>query len=181
MIVRSLDEVGGTGRDVSGEGWRSRRLLVRDDAMGFSLSDTTVVAGAELHLQYRHHLEACYCLYGNELSLERGPIEAGLGWCCREHTGFIGATAVAAAREAGPAEMLVAFALQEAGIARAGNPVLGGGEVTSGTLSPSLRRGIGMAYVPAARAAVGTRLEIDVRGKMRAAVVEQKPLYRKAS
>ena len=126
-------------------------------------------------------LEACYCLYGNELSLERGPIEAGLGWCCREHTGFIGATAVAATREAGPAEMLVAFALQEAGIARAGNPVLGGGEVTSGTLSPSLRRGIGMAYVPAARAAVGTRLEIDVRGKMRAAVIEQKPLYRKAS
>jgi aminomethyltransferase len=67
-----------------------------------------------------------------------------------------------------------------AGIARAGNPVQGGGEVTSGTLSPSLREGIGMAYVPLARAAVGTRLEIDVRGKMRAAVVRQKPLYRKA-
>ena len=75
----------------------------------------------------------------------------------------------------------MAQALQEAGIARAGNAVLGGGEVTSGTLSPSLRRGIGMAYVPAARAAVGTRLEIDVRGKMRAAVIERKPLYRKAS
>jgi L-ectoine synthase len=64
VIVRSLDDVAGTGRDVNGEHWRSRRLLVRDDAMGFSLSDTTVVAGAELHLQYRHHLEACYCVDG---------------------------------------------------------------------------------------------------------------------
>jgi aminomethyltransferase len=126
-------------------------------------------------------LEACYCLYGNELTPQRGPIEAGLGWCCREHTGFIGADAVAAAREAGPEEMLVAFSLQGPGIARAGNRVLGGGEVTSGTLSPSLQRGIGMAYVPAASAAIGTRLEIDVRGKMRAAVVEEKPLYRKVS
>ena len=64
MIVRSVDEVAGTTRDVSGEGWRSRRLLVRDDATGFSLSDTAVAAGAELHLQYRHHIEACYCLDG---------------------------------------------------------------------------------------------------------------------
>ena len=64
MIVRSVDEVAGTPRDVSGDGWRSRRLLVRDDATGFSLSDTAVAAGAELHLQYRHHIEACYCLDG---------------------------------------------------------------------------------------------------------------------
>ena len=54
----------GTARDVSGDGWRSRRLLVRDDATGFSLSDTTVAARSELHLQYRHHIEACYCLDG---------------------------------------------------------------------------------------------------------------------
>ncbi len=58
-------------------------------------------------------------------------------------------------------------------------PVAGGGEVTSGTLSPSLGVGIGMAYVPAERATPGTRLEIDVRGKMRPAVVGEKPLYRK--
>jgi len=64
VIVRSVDEVAGTPRDVSGDGWRSRRLLVRDDATGFSLSDTVVAAGAELHLQYRHHIEACYCLDG---------------------------------------------------------------------------------------------------------------------
>ena len=114
---------------------------------------------------------------------ERGPIEAGLGWCCREQTGFIGATAVQAVREAGvggsSGQKLVAFTIEGPGIARQGNAVIGGGEVTSGTLSPSLGVGIGMAYVPAGQAAVGTRLEIDVRGKIRPAVVKEKPLYRK--
>ena len=124
-------------------------------------------------------LEACFPLYGNELSEQRGPIEAGLGWCCKEDTGFVGADAVRAVRERGPAERLVAFAIDGPGIARQGNPVLGGGEVTSGTLSPCLHTGIGLAYVPAERAASGTRLEIDVRGKMRPAVVKDKPLYRK--
>jgi aminomethyltransferase len=126
-------------------------------------------------------LEVCFHLYGNDLSLERGPIEAGLGWCCKEDTDFLGAEAVRAVRAAGPAEKLVAFAIEGQGIARQGNPIAGGGEVTSGTFSPCLQTGIGMAYVPAAHAAVGTRLEIDVRGKMRPAAVKQKPLYRKAS
>jgi aminomethyltransferase len=124
-------------------------------------------------------LEACYHLYGNDLSTARGPIEAGLGWCCKEDTHFIGAEGVRAVREAGPREKLVAFAIEGPGIARQGNAVVGGGEVTSGTLSPSLGVGIGMAYVPAARAALGTRLQIDVRGKIRPAVVKEKPLYRK--
>jgi glycine cleavage system T protein (aminomethyltransferase) len=126
-------------------------------------------------------LEVCFHLYGNDLSPDRGPIEAGLGWCCREGTAFIGAPAVRATRESGPRERLVAFVLEEAGIARRGNAVLGGGEVTSGTFSPCLGMGIGLAYVPEPRAAVGTRLEIDVRGKMRSATVKQKPLYRKGA
>jgi aminomethyltransferase len=126
-------------------------------------------------------LEACYHLYGNDLSRKRGPIEAGLGWCCKEDTHFIGSDAVRAVREAGPQEKLVAFAIEGPGIARQGNAVVGGGEVSSGTLSPSLGLGIGMAYVPATRAAAGTRLEIDVRGKIRPAVVKQKPLYRKGA
>jgi aminomethyltransferase len=121
-------------------------------------------------------LEVCYHLYGNELTESRGPIEAGLGWACKEDTGFIGSDAVRAAREAGPAERLVAFRMTS-GIARQGNAVVGGGEVTSGTMSPSLEVGIGMAYVPAEKAAEGTALEIDVRGKLRPAVVARKPLY----
>ncbi|HEY2282987.1 MAG TPA: glycine cleavage T C-terminal barrel domain-containing protein, partial [Solirubrobacteraceae bacterium] len=126
---------------------------------------------------------ACYHLYGNDLSVERGPIEAGLGWCCKEDTHFIGSDAVRAVRDrepTHPAEKLVAFTIDGPGIARQGNPVVGGGVVTSGTLSPSLGIGVGLAYVPAERAAVGTRLEIDVRGKMRPAVVRDKPLYRKS-
>jgi aminomethyltransferase len=124
-------------------------------------------------------LEACFHLYGNDLSTERGPIEAGLGWCCKEDTGFIGSEAVRAVREAGPAEKLAAFALDGPGIARAGNTVLGGGVVTSGTLSPCLGVGIGLAYVPAERAAVGAPLEIDVRGRTRAATVVRKPFVAK--
>ena len=124
-------------------------------------------------------LEVCYHLYGNDLMESRGPIEAGLGWACKEDTGFVGSDAVRAVREAGPSERLVAFTLTGGGIPRQGNAVVGGGEVTSGTMSPSLGVGIGMAYVPAERAAVGTPLTIDVRGKEREAVVAAKPLLRK--
>src|SRR6185503_4550598 len=137
------------------------------------------VAPAGLGARDTLRLEACLPLYGNDLSEERGPIEGGLGWCCKEDTGFIGADAVRAVREAGPAERLVAFEIAGAGIARQGNAVIGGGEVTSGTLSPCLERGIGMAYVPAARAAVGTELEIDVRGRTRQARVVEKPFVPK--
>ena len=126
-------------------------------------------------------LEACFHLYGNDLMEERGPIEAGLGWCCKEPTGFIGSDAVRAVREAGPAEKLVPFKLTGGGIARQGNAVVGGGEVTSGTHSPMLEVGIGMAYLPAARAAEGEAFEIDVRGKTRPAVVAAKPLVRSGS
>jgi aminomethyltransferase len=110
----------------------------------------------------------------------RNPIEAGLGWACKEDTGFLGADAVRAAREGGTAEKLVAFVMTSSGIARQGNPVLGGGVVTSGTMSPSLGVGIGMAYLPAERTQPGTAFEIDVRGKVRTAEVRAKPLYKKA-
>jgi aminomethyltransferase len=123
-------------------------------------------------------LEACLHLYGNDLSTDRGPIEAGLGWACKEDTGFIGAEAVRAARAAGTPQRLVPFKLTGPGIARQGNPIVGGGEVTSGTLSPSLGIGIGMAYLPTERAIPGEPFEIDVRGKVRPAVVATKPLYR---
>jgi aminomethyltransferase len=158
-------------------------LLCRPEDAG-ALWDEIVRRGAVpagLGARDTLRLEVCFHLYGNDLSTDRGPIEAGLGWCCREDTGFIGAPAVRSVRESGPGEKLVAFAIDGSGIARQGNPVLGGGEVTSGTLSPCLGVGIGLAYVPAERARVGTRLGIDVRGKMRSAVVKQKPLYRKDS
>ena len=64
MIVRSLEEIVGTERDVAGPGWKSRRLLLAGDGMGFSLTDTVILEGASLTLEYKHHLEACYCIEG---------------------------------------------------------------------------------------------------------------------
>ena len=121
-------------------------------------------------------LEACFHLHGNDMDPDRDPISAGLGWAVKEDTGSIGADAIRAIREAGPAERLVPFKMEGGGIARQHNPVVGGGEVTSGTMSPTLGVGIGLAYVPAASAVPGTPLTIDVRGRERRAVVAAKPL-----
>jgi aminomethyltransferase len=124
-------------------------------------------------------LEACFHLYGNDLSEDRTPIEAGLGWCCKPDTGFIGAEAL---RETEPEQTLVPFAFTGPGVPRQGNPVrseAGEGVVTSGSHSPCLEIGIGMAYLPAAAAEPGTKIEVDVRGKLRPAEVREKPLYEK--
>jgi len=122
-------------------------------------------------------LEACFHLYGNDLSPERNPLEAGLGWCCKLDTDFVGAEAL---RGAQPREALVPFAFTGPGIPRQGNAVKtahGDGVVTSGSLSPCLGIGIGMGYVPLAAAQTGTEIEVDVRGKLRPAEVREKPLY----
>jgi glycine cleavage system T protein (aminomethyltransferase) len=124
-------------------------------------------------------LEVCFHLYGNDLSPQRNPIEAGLGWCCHEDTEFIGSEALRRVRAEGPEQKLIAFTLEGRGIARPGNPIVEGGVVTSGTLSPSLGVGIGMGYVPSEHSAIGTHLHADVRGKIRALKVARKPLYRK--
>jgi aminomethyltransferase len=124
-------------------------------------------------------LEVCFHLYGNDLSEDRNPIEAGLGWCCKLDTGFVGADALRAVE---PRQALVPFAFTGPGIPRHGNPIVaahGEGVVTSGTLSPCLEVGIGMGYVSVEDAEPGTPLEVDVRGKARAAEVREKPLYRK--
>jgi aminomethyltransferase len=124
-------------------------------------------------------LEVCFHLYGNDLSEDRNPIEAGLAWCCKLDTNFIGADALGGLE---PDDTLVPFAFTGPGIPRQGNTVHtdhGDGVVTSGSLSPCLEMGIGMAYVPVAAAEPGTTLEVDVRGKPRAAEVREKPLYRK--
>jgi aminomethyltransferase len=139
------------------------------------LADGAVPAGLGARDTLR--LEACYHLYGNDLMEERGPIEAGLGWCCKEATGFVGAEAVAAVREAGPRETLVPFVIEDRGIARQGDPVAGGGVVTSGTHSPCLGAGIGMAYVPVERARPGQVLQFDVRGRTREGTIVTKPIH----
>jgi aminomethyltransferase len=141
--------------------------------------DAVVEGGAEpagLGARDTLRTEACFHLYGNDLSEDRGPIEAGLGWACKEATGFIGHERVARDRAEGTAERLVPFAITGPGIARQGNPVVGGGVVTSGTLSPTLGYGIGLAYLPTDRTEPGITFEIDVRGRVRDAEVRKKPL-----
>ncbi len=141
-----------------------------------ALGATPVGLGARDTLR----LEVCFHLYGNDLSEDRNPIEAGLGWCCKLETGFIGSEALEGFE---PQDKLVPFVFTDPGIPRPGNPVLVDGEergvVTSGSHSPCLEVGIGMAYVPVDAAAPGTHLEVDVRGKRRRAEIREKPLYKK--
>ena len=109
-------------------------------------------------------LEVCYPLHGNDITPETDAISAGLGWTCALDTEFTGVDVLRQVKEAGPERRLVAFVMEEKAIPRQGMPIAGGGEVTSGTHSPSLDVGIGMGYVPAAQADVGSELTIDVRG-----------------
>ena len=71
MIVRTLDEITDTDLDVRGDGWRARRLFVRADGLGFSLSETTVADGADLSIWYKHHQEACFVIDGAAEITER--------------------------------------------------------------------------------------------------------------
>ena len=124
-------------------------------------------------------LEVCYPLHGNDITQETDAISAGLGWACNLDKDFTGVEELRRVRDEGPEQRLVPFVMAEKAVPRQGMPVAGGGEVTSGTHSPMLDRGIGMAYVPAERAAPGSELTIDVRGKPRQARIVKKPIYRK--
>jgi aminomethyltransferase len=124
-------------------------------------------------------LEVCYPLHGNDISPDRTPIEAGLGWACDLEKEFTGVEVLRRQKKEGTAEKLVAFVMEEKAIPRQGMQVEQGGEVTSGSLSPMLDVGIGLAYVRADHAEPGTKLSIDVRGRPKAARVVKKPIYKR--
>jgi aminomethyltransferase len=130
-------------------------------------------------------LEMCYPLNGSDLSPERNPIEAGLGFFVDlTKPDFVGRDALLKTKEFGPREKLVPFRMKEKGppprphyaVFSNGERI---GEVTSGTLSPSLNWGIGMAYVSSAHAKIGAEIDIEIRAQKFPATVEKKPLYRK--
>ena len=100
-------------------------------------------------------LEVCYPLHGQDISADRDPFSAGLGWAVAREKEFVGSAALAAMREHGADEELVAFVMQDKGIPRAGMTLVGGGAVTSGAYSPMLDVGIGLAYVSSERAEPG--------------------------
>ena len=132
-------------------------------------------------------LEMCYPLNGSDLSPERNPIEAGLGFFVDlSKPNFIGRNVLLKTKENGPPEKLVPFRMKEKGppprphyaVFHNSERV---GEVTSGTLSPSLNWGVGMAYVLAAYAKIGAEIEIEIRGQKFSAIIEKKPLYKKSA
>jgi aminomethyltransferase len=131
-------------------------------------------------------LEMCYPLNGSDLSPDRNPIEAGLGFFVDlTKPGFIGRDPLLNTKETGPREKLVPFRMKEKGPPpRPHYTVFGNGErigeVTSGTLSPSLNWGVGMAYVSSAHAKSGTQVDIEIRGQKFPATIEKKPLYKKS-
>jgi aminomethyltransferase len=125
-------------------------------------------------------LEMRYALYGNDIDETTNPLEAGLGWVVKPAKGdFIGRDAIEQVRAAGPARRLVGLEMAERAVARHGYPVVKDGSavgtVTSGSYGPSVDRYIGMAYVAAPHAAVGTALGIEIRGQVKPAHVVKTP------
>ncbi|PQB04316.1 glycine cleavage system aminomethyltransferase GcvT [Aureitalea marina] len=128
-------------------------------------------------------LEMGYCLYGNDIDDTTSPLEAGLGWITKFTKDFVNSEQLAAEKAAGITNRLVAFEMQQKAIPRKdyaildidGNSI---GRVTSGTMSPSLGRGIGMGYVPAAMKAVGTEIQIQIRKKAVPATIVKLPFYK---
>ncbi len=132
-------------------------------------------------------LEAGFCLYGQDLGKETNPLEAGLGWLVKLDAGsFVGREALQAAKENGLEKKLVGFVVEERGIPRAGQALLGEdgeeiGTVTSGTQSPILEKGIGLGYVPsdAAFTEPGRPLGVQSRRRALKAQVAKPPFHKK--
>jgi aminomethyltransferase len=125
-------------------------------------------------------LEASLPLHGNEITPDTDAVSAGLGWTCAlDAKEFTGSDVLRRIKAEGPERKLVSFVMEEKAIPRQGMRIDGGGEVTSGTHSPTLDVGIGMGYVPSAAARPGTDLTIDVRGRERRGRVVKRPIYRR--
>ncbi len=128
-------------------------------------------------------LEMGYCLYGNDINDSTSPIEAGLGWITKFTKNFVNSEALAKQKEEGAAKKLVAFMLDGKGIPRQGYDIVDEegnkiGEVTSGTMSPSLGKGIGLGYVPSKNSKIGTNIQIQIRKNTVPATIVKLPFYK---
>ncbi len=128
-------------------------------------------------------LEMGYCLYGNDINDETSPFEAGLGWITKFTKDFVNSEALAKEKAHGPERKLVAFELDERGIPRHDYDIVDTqgkkiGVVTSGTMSPSMGRGIGLGYVPKIFSEIGSKIHIQVRKKAIPATIVKLPFYR---
>ncbi|GAA4232417.1 glycine cleavage system aminomethyltransferase GcvT [Postechiella marina] len=128
-------------------------------------------------------LEMGYCLYGNDIDDSTSPIEAGLGWITKFTKDFTNSEALKAEKERGVSRKLIAFQMEERAIPRHGYDIVDDngnkiGQVTSGTMSPSLSKGIGLGYVPTVFADVNSKINIQVRKKTIPATVVKLPFYK---
>ena len=128
-------------------------------------------------------LEMGYCLYGNDINDDTSPIEAGLGWITKFTKEFVNSKALLAQKENGVNQRLRAFELETRGIPRQGYDIVNEndekiGVVTSGTMSPSLKKGIGLGYVKTGYTKFGSKIFIKVRNKSLEATVVKLPFYK---
>lgn len=128
-------------------------------------------------------LEMGYCLYGNDINNTTSPLEAGLGWITKFTKDFVNSEALAKEKAHGPERKLVAFELDERGIPRQDYDIVDGqgkkiGIVTSGTMSPSMGKGIGLGYVPTILSEIGSKIQIQVRKKAIPATIVKLPFYK---
>ncbi|AKU89808.1 glycine cleavage system aminomethyltransferase GcvT [Vulgatibacter incomptus] len=128
--------------------------------------------------------ESKLALYGNDIDDEHTPLEASLGWIVKlDKPGFIGKEALVRQKADGVKRKLIGFELTERGIPRHGYPILSNGQpvgvVTSGTMSPTLQKPIGIGYVPPELASEGSTFEVEIRGKPVAARVVKTPFYKR--
>jgi len=152
--------------------------------------DKIFEAGAEFNLKPiglgardTLRLEMGYCLYGNDIYDATSPLEAGLGWVTKFSKNFVNSSQLKKQKEEGVKKKLVGFKMEDRGIPRAGYHIcdVSGnkvGQVTSGTMSPSLNVGIGMGYVPISHSKSGTDIHISIREKLLRANVVKMPFYR---
>ncbi|WP_460219550.1 glycine cleavage system aminomethyltransferase GcvT [Psychroserpens sp. MEBiC05023] len=148
--------------------------------------DKVVDAGAKpigLAARDTLRLEMGYCLYGNDIDDTTSPIEAGLGWITKFSKKFTNSEALEDEKRRGPERKLVAFELDERGIPRQGYDIVDSsgrtiGNVTSGTMSPSLGKGIGLGYVPTIFTEAGSKINIQIRKNAVPATVVKLPFYK---
>jgi aminomethyltransferase len=128
-------------------------------------------------------LEMGYCLYGNDIDDTTSPFEAGLGWITKFTKDFVNSEALADEKRRTPERKLVGFELDEKGIPRQGYDIVDNqgkkiGEVTSGTMSPSMGKGIGLGYVPTVFADPNSKIHIQIRKNRVPATVVKPPFYK---
>ena len=176
MLISRTGYTGEPGFEIYFENRHAEKIWnqLMDAGREFQIAPVGLAARDSLRLEKK------MCLYGNDIDQTTNPLEAGLGWITKLDKGdFIGRDALVKIKENGVTRKLVAFTLEQSGFPRKDYKIFKNdkeiGRVTSGTVSPILEKGIGLGYVSAEFSAVGTEIEIDLRGKMAPAVIIKPP------